>query len=362
MTLTSGSQLLGRLDLVLYDETVPKTVENFCHFLKESKAGKGYLQSSFHRIIKGFMAQGGDFMKGDGTGSTSIFGPSFADENFVHGHDRPGKLSMANSGKDTNGSQFFITFHATPHLDGKHVVFGHVDLTSPTSRAVLKALENVRTGAGDRPILPITVVECGVVGEAKTAAASSTIPDENATVETVTKAIETNPEDENELDLPEEEEEEEVVPKTKAEALKLRMRKLKMKMNQARQLNQREVLREGERLGSVEGAAKAKKRQMIQDKKSKEAEWKERNSKAFEIANEHGIDGKYLVEQADSSLVSRFQTRRPSIRLALSTNLILSLLNYRKSLSRRERKPRQINLRSTISIIRRASIEIINVT
>ena len=82
------------------------------------------------------------------------------------------------------------------------------------------------------------------------------------------------------------------------------MRKLKMKMNQARQLNQREVLREGERLGSAEGAAKAKKRQMAKDKKSKEAEWKSRNSKALELAHEHGIDGKYLVEQADSSLVS----------------------------------------------------------
>ena len=133
---------------------------------------------------------------------------------------------------------------------------------------------------------------------------SSDLPAENATTAPTIQEQNPDEEDENELELPEEEEEEEIVPKTKAEALKLRMRKLKMKMNQARQLNQREVLREGERLGSAEGAAKAKKRQMIKDKKSKEAEWKSRNSKALELAQEHGVDGKYLVEQADSSLVS----------------------------------------------------------
>ena len=135
--------------------------------------------------------------------------------------------------------------------------------------------------------------------------APAVFPAENATTAPPIEDQHPVEEDENELELPEdEEEEEEIVPKTKAEALKLRMRKLKMKMNQTRQLNQREVLREGERLGSAEGAAKAKKRQMIQDKKSKEAEWKSRNSKALELAQEHGIDGKYLVEQADSSLVS----------------------------------------------------------
>lgn len=306
MTIHVGSQPLGCLDLVLYDETVPKTVANFCHFLQEPSGGGGYLQSKFHRIIGGFMAQGGDFVNGDGTGSTSIYGRQFPDENFLHKHTQGGMLSMANSGKDTNGSQFFITFRPTPHLDGKHVVFGHVDLSTSSSRAVLKALEAVSTGANDKPVLPVTIVECGVIEEKAQAADADDVEIDLEAEEPAGEFNEdSNPaEDENEIELRDEQEEDEEPPKTKAEALKLRMRKLKMKMNQARQLNKQEVLREGERLGSVEGAAKARKRQMIQDKKLKEAEWKVRNSKALEVAKAHGLDGKHLVEQADSSLVS----------------------------------------------------------
>ena len=247
------------------------------------------------------MAQGGDFLNGDGTGSTSIYGTSFADESFQHGHDRAGILSMANSGKDANGSQFFITFRPVPHLDRKHVVFGHVDLSTPTSRAVLKALENVRTGTNDRPVTPIKIVECGVIEE--NTEDQNEIDLEEGKEVSVEKAEPNPAEDEHELELPEEEEEEEP-PKTKAEALRRRMRKLKLKMNQARQLNKQEVLREGERLGSVEGAEKFRKRQMMQDKKAKEAHWQARNEKALEVAAAHGIEGKHLVEQADSSLVS----------------------------------------------------------
>jgi cyclophilin family peptidyl-prolyl cis-trans isomerase len=325
LTIQSGSQPLGRLDLILHDETVPRTVQNFCHYLQQQQRsnnntnkspdgedskndGGSYLNSKFHRIIRGFMAQGGDFINGDGTGGQSIYGPTFADENFVHRHDRRGCLSMANSGKDTNGSQFFITFKKTPHLDGKHVVFGHVDLTSSTSKAVLAALEDVRTGAGDRPSPPVTIVDCNVVvaeeeEEKKTNNETANDVKVAAAAEPESSSEPNIVEDENELELPEEDEEDEEPPKTKAEALRQRMRRLKMKMNQARQLNKKEVLREGERLGSVEGAAKAKKRQMIQDKKAKEAEWESRNSKALEVAAKHGVDGKHLVEQADSSLV-----------------------------------------------------------
>lgn len=304
-----GSQLLGRLDLVLYDDVVPKTVANFCHFLREPTVGRGYRQCQFHRIIRGFMAQGGDFTKGDGTGCTSIYGPEFPDENFRHGHSREGILSMANSGKDTNGSQFFITFRPTPHLDGKHVVFGHVDLSIPSSREVLKALENVVTGANDRPVQPTTIIDCGVIDDEREVDGEGdddneidleddSPQEEGDPAETDEKKVDTLVEDEEE-----ENDEEEEPPKTKAEALKQRLRKLKLKMNQARQLNKQEVLREGERLGSVEGAAKARKRQLAQDKKLKEAEWKARNAKALEIAKAHGLDGKHLVEQADTSLV-----------------------------------------------------------
>lgn len=303
LSINAGAKPLGRLELVLYDETVPKTVANFRHFLREPSPGKGYSQSRFHRIIQGFMAQGGDFLRGDGTGSTSLYGEQFPDENFLHKHSKPGMLSMANSGKDTNGSQFFITFRPTPHLDGKHVVFGHVDLSTRDSRNILKALENIATDGNDRPLEPITIVECGVMEEKPVVEDDDNeidVEEEEATKD------EPNPaEDENEVELPEEEEEEEgEPPKTKADALKQRMRKLKSKMNQARQLNQQEVLREGERLGSVEGAAKARKRQMMEDKKKKEAEWKARNSKALDVAKAHGVDGKHIVVQANDSLVS----------------------------------------------------------
>ena len=302
MVLEAGNVPLGRLEFDLYDDVVPRTVENFCQLLQENETGKGFRHSTFHRIIRGFMAQGGDFTKGDGTGGRSIYGETFADENFQLSHTQRGTLSMANAGKDTNGSQFFITFRATPHLDHKHVVFGRLNLS--TSETTLKKLEGVKTGREDRPLSEITIVECGVLqNKQNEEEVAKQAEDENEI--DLDASEEKKVEDSAEIELPEEEEEEEEEPpKTKAEEIRRRMRKLKMKMNQARQLNKQEVLKEGERLGSVEGAAKARKRQMMQDKKLQEAEWQARNAKALEVAKGHGIDGKHLVEQADASLVS----------------------------------------------------------
>lgn len=115
----------GRIVMELFRHVLPRTAQNFLA-LAVNEHGFGFRLSYFHRIIPGFMAQGGDFEKSNGTGGYSIYGEKFDDEGFPYPHDRPGLLSMANSGPNTNGSQFFITFVPCPHLDNKHVVFGQV--------------------------------------------------------------------------------------------------------------------------------------------------------------------------------------------------------------------------------------------
>ncbi|KAK9815444.1 hypothetical protein WJX72_003733 [[Myrmecia] bisecta] len=171
----------GRVVFELFKDIVPKTAENFRQ-LCTGEAGTAPLSGLpmhfkgciFHRIIKEFMIQGGDFTAGNGSGGESIYGEKFEDEGFELKHDKPGLLSMANAGPNTNGSQFFITTVPTPHLDGKHVVFGQV----VQGYGVVRELENVATNESDQPEVHCHIAECGQLSVEELAAGSGVAGEE----------------------------------------------------------------------------------------------------------------------------------------------------------------------------------------
>ena len=159
-----GGRPAGRIQFVLRPDIVPRTAANFFSLCigdkGMGKSGKPlhYKGSFFHRVIPRFMLQGGDFTTGDGRGGESIYGNKFEDEKFTLKHDQPGLLSMANAGPNTNGSQFFVTTVPTPHLDGKHVVFGKV----VKGMDIVSAIEEVGSSPSGKCSQPVRIVDCGV--------------------------------------------------------------------------------------------------------------------------------------------------------------------------------------------------------
>jgi peptidyl-prolyl isomerase H (cyclophilin H) len=165
--LEDGSMMtyLGRIKLELFVKDCPKTCENFRQFCTgeyindQQQQPMGYKGSIFHRVMKNFMIQGGDFINHDGTGKMCIYGTmTYPDENFIHTHHTVGVLSSANSGPNTNGCQFFITTGIADWLDQKHVVFGKV--LDANSMLTVRKIENTPVN-GTEPRIPIRIIQCG---------------------------------------------------------------------------------------------------------------------------------------------------------------------------------------------------------
>ena len=156
MDIMIGNNYLGQIIIELFDDIVPYTTKNFIYMVQNH-----YKNSIFHRIIDNFMIQGGDYINGNGTGSNSIYGEQFPDENFDLKHNEKYLLSMANSGPNTNGCQFFITLDSLPHLDNKHVVFGRI--LDDNSKKIIDKLASITVDANDKPTIDCKIIDSGLL-------------------------------------------------------------------------------------------------------------------------------------------------------------------------------------------------------
>lgn len=300
MDIMIGSRFGGRLEFELFADSVPKTAENF-RALCTGEHGNSiisgkplhYKGSIFHRIISGFMAQGGDFTKGNGTGGESIYGVKFPDENFRICHDQPGLLSMANSGPGTNGSQFFITFRDTPHLDRRHVVFGRL----VAGMDVLKVIERVAVDASDKPRQAVTIVDCGQLGT-QLPDAEETNPDSTgSSASPVVNTLNPSGADRDvappreEQPVPEEPKEEEVDLETQTAGMsemEKRLFLLRMRMNKGRKENKNAVDEEYKKMTDPN-----------YERKQRSAEWSEKKKKKSDDREEDA----YLFETAEAAAI-----------------------------------------------------------
>ncbi|CAM9591153.1 unnamed protein product [Heterosigma akashiwo] len=258
MDIQIGNRNAGRIEFELFADYTPRTAENFralCTGERGTSPASGarlhFRGCTFHRVIRGFMAQGGDFTAHDGTGGESIYGKRFADENFMRLHSEAGLLSMANAGPDTNGANSSSPSRP-PAPEHRHVVFGKV----VAGMDVVKMMEMVATDVNDRPRAPVIVSECGEIGEYKE---SSTVAEKGEEAESE-KAAEDGEEgksvedEEKEADEEQgqdaEEEEEEQVSEETLEAMtpmQRRLFNLRLKMNQGRKLNKQATKEEHDR-------------------------------------------------------------------------------------------------------------------
>ena len=254
-----GGRPAQRITFELYSDVLPRTCENFRALCAGDRGARlTYAGSTFHRVIRNFMIQGGDFTRGDGTGGESVYGEKFADEGFPHKHDAAHVLSMANAGPDTNGSQFFVTLRATPHLDGKHVVFGRV----AAGGDVVDAIARVAVDASDAPVAAVRIVACGA------AAAGAAAAEPGPAAEAV---AEPEPEPEAATD-PRDESDESDEPGADASDAAKRLKALRRKMRAGRRDNAQAATVERRRLREDGDGAKARRRERDARDEARKAE------------------------------------------------------------------------------------------